>query len=127
MTPPEEVCRNCGNPIEGSRFTAGAYFHRKSGNMRCDGLPYGSNKDDDTAPCAEPQPAAAEPIDPKDTHGLIVKWHDDDQLFVASILEMGWCTGHGSTREEAIAMAEDNMREALCDPDIAKLSPCPHE
>ena len=50
---------------------------------------------------------------PKDTHGVRVAWSDDDQMFVARILEMDYCSGHGDTREAAIAMAEDNMRESL--------------
>lgn len=60
-------------------------------------------------------PAPISPLDvarnPRDTHGLTVKWHDDDQLFVARILEANWCSGHGDTREAAIAMCEANFRD----------------
>jgi hypothetical protein len=58
----------------------------------------------------EPLAASRLPAEPRDTHGLIVKWHDDDQLFVARILEADWCTGHGITRESAIKMCEDNFQ-----------------
>lgn len=62
---------------------------------------------------AEPKPTPSTPADPTNTHGLFIKWDDDDRIFVAHIPEMDWITGHGDTREAAISMVEDNYREAL--------------
>ena len=70
--------------------------------------------------CKNFQPVAAPEEEPRDTHGLIVKWHDDDQLFVARILEADWCTGHGITREAAIKMCEDNFQELAAPPEASE-------
>lgn len=58
-------------------------------------------------------PQQEEPAMPRDTHGLNVVWSHDDQLFVCRIPEVEGCTGHGDTREAAIAMCEDNLHELL--------------
>lgn len=51
-----------------------------------------------------------------DTHGLIVRWDGEEHGFIARILELDWCSGHGNTREDAIAMAESNLRDHLSEP-----------
>jgi len=80
------------------------------------GVPGNENIVDGVTICdychAERKPAQPD-NNPMDTHGLIVEWDDEDRFFVARIKEFPAISGHGNTRELAIAMVEDNYRNSL--------------
>jgi predicted RNase H-like HicB family nuclease len=40
------------------------------------------------------------------TYSVVLTWSDDDEAYVADVLELPGCMAHGETRQEAIAQAE---------------------
>lgn len=45
-----------------------------------------------------------------DRYEIIIYWSDEDQAFVADVLELPGCMAHGSTHEEALANAKEAMQ-----------------
>ncbi len=47
---------------------------------------------------------------------MVVRWSQDDNLYVARVKEISGCTGHGSNESEALAMVRENLGEwiAFC-------------
>ena len=44
-------------------------------------------------------------------YALDIQWDADDEIFVARVGEIPECTGHGTSRGEAMDMALDNLRD----------------
>ena len=42
---------------------------------------------------------------------MVVRWDEDDSIYVARIKEVDGCSGHGDTPQDAIAMLRDNFKD----------------
>jgi predicted RNase H-like HicB family nuclease len=41
------------------------------------------------------------------THGVIIYWSAEDEIFIAEVPELPGCVAHGDSRAEALANAEE--------------------
>jgi len=48
-------------------------------------------------------------------YAVDIRWDADDEIFVARVAEIPDCTGHGSSRSDAMEMALDNLRDWIED------------